>query len=275
MNARIGAAAGENRGGMDRTRDSVRRFDDRVADYVAARPGYPREVVTLLEAQGLPAGATVADIGSGTGKLSEVFLAAGHRVIGVEPNDAMRAAAAGVLGGQPRWRQQTGRADATGLADASVDAVVAGQAFHWFEPEATRREWTRILRPRGLVALIWNDRRREGCPILEDYDRLLTEHCSEYGEALRRAPAESALAAFFAPGTMHESRFANAQRLGWEGLRARALSASYVPREGPVHESFFAGLRESFDHHATGSGPAAVVDLLYDTRVFWGRLPPR
>src|SRR6185436_17975052 len=168
---------------MQPVRDSVRRFDDRVGPYVRARPGYPAEVVAFLEQQGLPRGATLADIGSGTGKLSAVFLAAGHPVIGIEPNDEMRAAAQQQLGGESRFRQQPGRAEATGLPDASVDAIVAGQAFHWFEPEATRREWVRILRPGGLVALIWNDRRLDGCPLLADYDRLLSEHCPEYGEA--------------------------------------------------------------------------------------------
>ncbi|HZM00860.1 MAG TPA: class I SAM-dependent methyltransferase, partial [Planctomycetota bacterium] len=104
-------------------------------------------------------------------------------------------------------------------------------------------------------------------------DRLLTEHCPEYGESLRRAPAEAALAAFFAPQPMHVARFDNAQSLDWEGFRARALSASYVPRSGPAHEGFFAALRESFRRHArTGPGTAPRVDLLYDTRVFWGRL---
>jgi SAM-dependent methyltransferase len=258
---------------MDTARDSVRRFDDRVADYVRARPGYPPAVEALLREQGLPAAATIADIGSGTGKLSEVFLAAGHRIVGVEPNDTMRAAAAELLGGHPRFRQQSGRAEATGLADASVDAIVAGQAFHWFEPKAARREFVRVLRPGGLVALIWNDRRLAGCPLLEDYDRLLSEHCPEYGERLRSAPPEPGLAAFFSPTPMHAACFENSQRLDWEGLRARALSASYVPRHGPAHEGFFAGLRESFRRHAA---PAAdgrpAVDLLYDTRVFWGLL---
>lgn len=260
---------------MPPVRDSVRRFDDRAGDYVRARPGYPAEVVALLEQHGLPRGATVADIGSGTGKLSQVFVAAGHHVVGIEPNDEMRAAAQALLGGEGRFRQQAGRSDATGLPDASADAIVAGQAFHWFEPVATRREWVRILRPGGLVALIWNDRRLAGCPLLAEYDRLLAEHCTEYGEALRRSPAESALAAFFAPGVMREARFDNRQRLDWEGYRQRALSASYVAREGPAHDAFFAALRASFERHATGSGPAAVAELLYDTRVFWGTLPPR
>ena len=260
---------------MQPVRDSVRRFDDRAGPYVRARPGYPAEVAALLEQQGLPRGATLADIGSGTGKLSEVFLAAGHRIIGIEPTDEMRAAAQALLGGEARFRQQPGRSDATGLPDASVDAIVAGQAFHWFEPQATRREWVRILRPGGLVALIWNDRRLVGCPLLAEYDQLLTAHCPEYGEGLRRSPAELALAAFFAPAAMTESRFDNSQRLDWEGYRQRALSASYVPREGPAHEAFFAALQQSFDRHAVGAGPAAVAELLYDTRVFWGRLPPR
>lgn len=128
--------------------DSVRRFDNRVDDYVASRPGYPAAVVEVLMQQGgLPAGARIADVGCGTGKLAEIFLAAGHTVVGVEPNDTMRDAAKASLGEQRGFSCLAGTAEATGLPDAPVSAVIAGQAFHWFKPKATRTGFRRILEP--------------------------------------------------------------------------------------------------------------------------------
>jgi SAM-dependent methyltransferase len=98
----------------------------------------------------------MADIGSGTGKLSVLFLDHGNTVCGVEPNDEMRAAAESLLSQHPNFVSVAATAEATGLPDHGFDFVIAGQAFHWFEPAAARREFVRILRPGGCVVLVWN-----------------------------------------------------------------------------------------------------------------------
>jgi SAM-dependent methyltransferase len=269
--------------------EGIRRFDDRVSDYERYRPGYPDTVAGVLAGHGVRVPADVADIGAGTGKLAEVFVRAGHRVVLVEPNEAMRGIAqrlfaapeghaSGVqaaAGGQPvaaphaavRAEVRAGTAEATGLPDASVDALTAGQAFHWFEPRATRREWRRILRPGGPVLLVWNDRRTAASPILADYEALLVEHCPDYAEVQRRTPTEADVRAFLGASAALES-FDNEQLLDWQGLLGRAMSASYVPKSGPAHQSFVAGLRRAFERHAEGGR----VRLPYDTRVFHGRL---
>ncbi len=250
--------------------DSVRRFDGRVENYDRFRPGYPDEIVARLQREaGLPAAGRIADLGAGTGKLAEVFLRAGYAVVGVEPNDAMRAAAAASLGGRPGFSLVAGTAEAVPLPDGSVDAVVAGQAFHWFEPRAARRECRRILAPGGgVVALIWNDRCTSGSPLLADYEELLRRHSPEYAALQRGAPDEAALAAFFAPCAMAELHCGNRQELSWEGLLGRVLSASYVPLSGPAHDALVAGLRASFERNARDGR----VTLPYDTRLFVGRL---
>ena len=139
--------------------DSTLRFSDRVEAYLAGRPRYPSELVTYLEATGaLPAAGSCADIGVGTGLSADPFLAAGHRVIGVEPNAPMRAAGLEYLARYPHYEARDGTAEATGLESNSVDLVIAGQAFHWFEPGRFRTESLRVLRPGGWAALIWNDR---------------------------------------------------------------------------------------------------------------------
>src|SRR5206468_7601123 len=119
---------------------------DRVAYYIRSRPHYPPAVLDFFQRQlQLRPDHVIADIGSGTGISSELFLANGNEVIGVEPNREMREAGDALLKPKyPRFRSVEGTAEATTLPDASVDYVVAGQAFHWFDPQAARTESRRI-----------------------------------------------------------------------------------------------------------------------------------
>src|SRR5438876_6048912 len=137
--------------------DPTQRFSNRVENYVRYRPGYPKEVLTLLKAEcGLKADSIIADIGSGTGILAELFLASGNRVFGVEPNREMREAGERLLQAYPRFTSIAGTAEATTLPNQSVDFITAGQAFHWFDRAQCLREFERILRPGGWVVLVWN-----------------------------------------------------------------------------------------------------------------------
>ena len=117
--------------------------------------------------------AVIADIGSGTGLLTEVFLNSGHRVLGIEPDPEMRAAADWLLQGYPRFTSIAATAEATSLADHSVEVVTVGQAFQWFDREQARREFLRILVPQGWVVLVWNRQRTTGTPFL------VALYCSE------------------------------------------------------------------------------------------------
>src|SRR5262249_25032267 len=161
------SSSSETRGDAMNDLRSTERFSDRVEDYVRYRPDYPRALVEWLHGLGVHPDWTVADIGAGTGISSKLFLDAGHRVTAVEPNDAMRAAAGRWLADEDRYHAVNGTAEATGLADGSVDLVIAAQAFHWFDKEKVRTEFARILSPHGLVAVFWNSRRLVGTPFLE------------------------------------------------------------------------------------------------------------
>ncbi len=249
--------------------DSVERFEDRVADFARWRPGYPAGLVDALrERAGLPVRGTVADVGCGTGKLAQNFLDAGYDVIGVEPGGAMRAAARAALGAHRRFRLVDGRAEDTGLPAGSVDAIAVGQAFHWFKARATREEFSRILRPGGLVVLVWNDRDESRCPLLADYERLLRAHAPEYLKVARRGEGEAAVESFFAPQPVRSIELRHAQQLDWEGVVGRVMSASYVPKAGPEHDALLAGLRVAFDRDQRGG----QVELAYVARAFCGRL---
>src|SRR5687767_9761581 len=110
------------------------RFSNRVGDYIRTRPGYPPGVLDVLRAEtGLTPATVVADVGSGTALSAEMFLKNGNRVLGVEPNADMRAAAETLLASYPNYHSIAGTAEDTTLPDQSIDLIVAGQAFHWFD----------------------------------------------------------------------------------------------------------------------------------------------
>lgn len=252
------------------TNDPTERFSTRVADYVKYRPGYPAAVLRLLEAEcGLSPSSVVADVGSGTGILSELFLKNGNRVYGIEPNREMRAAGERLLSSYPNFVSVDGRAEATTLDDASVDFVTAGQAFHWFDPPRARVEFKRVLRGGGWVVLIWNDRRTTGTPFLEDYERLLLEYGTDYKGVSERYAEESMLAALYGPSEMLTKSFDNEQVFDFEGLRGRHMSSSFVPQPGhPDFEPMMRELDSLFRRHARDGR----VLITYDTKLFYGRL---
>ena len=247
--------------------DPTKRFSNRVDNYIKYRPGYPPGIIEFFrEALGVAPGSIVADVGSGTGKLSEMLLEAGYQVTGVEPNDAMRAAAEYLLARFPSFRSVAAKAEETTLDDASVDLIVAGQAFHWFDQAAAKKEFERILKPGGHVALIWNDREPDGGPMLRAYEAFLREYCPEYATATHTDVAAESLEAFFGAGRVAEVRFENSQTLDYEGLKGRLLSCSYVPVEGPDFERLMEALPRLFDSHEKNGR----VTLVYETKVFYG-----
>lgn len=137
------------------TPNATDRFTGRASDYVAGRPSYPEESLdALFDGLGDPAALTVVDLGAGTGIAARLLAARGVRVIAVEPNAAMREHA--VPAANASWK--AGTAEQTGLARASVDLAAAFQAFHWFDHEVALREMTRIVRPGGRAAVVYNER---------------------------------------------------------------------------------------------------------------------
>lgn len=248
---------------------SVERFTSRVENYARYRPGYPIEIVDLLKTEcGLTLTSVVADIGSGTGKLSEIFLANGNVVIGVEPNAAMREVAERIFQDQSLFRSVDGSAEATTLPDTSVDLIVAGQAFHWFDPIKTRTEWIRILKPGGWAVLIWNDRQLQATPFLSDYEQLLIEFGTDYSE-VRHDKGMPAIQQFFDGDRFVMKGFPNTQVFDLDGLRGRVRSSSYTPEPNhPTFEPMMRQLEAIFDKHQKNG----YVSFDYETKVFYGQL---
>lgn len=252
------------------TPDPTRRFSSRVENYIRYRPTYPQSVVDLLKDEcGLTRESVVADVGSGTGILSELFLRYGNRVYGVEPNREMREAGERLLADFDNFVSVEGRAEATTLADRSVDLVTAGQSFHWFDRDGARREFARVLRASGWVVLIWNDRRTAGTPFLEDYERMLRDYGTDYREVSDGWANDELIQHFFGAGRVLLKTFENRQVFDFEGLKGRLMSASYAPEPG--HTNFLPMMQTLifvFERYAKDG----KVTVEYDTKVFYGRL---
>lgn len=246
------------------------RFSGRVADYVKYRPGYPVEILDLLASQcGLTPESVVADIGSGTGKLSQLFLENGNLVYGVEPNTGMREAAEQLFAEYATFESVDGSAELTRLPDECCDLIVAGQAFHWFKPEYARREFARILRSDGFVALIWNDRKTEGSAFSAEYDELLTAVAPDYRKTVDHKQFDIATLAAFFGGPFRETQFPYSQAFDQNGLIGRAASSSYFPpRNSNEFAAAVAKLITLFERFAKNNR----VTFEYTTRVFYGKL---
>ena len=251
-------------------RDTVARFSDRAQDYAKYRPHYSPDVLVALEREcGLRPDHVIADVGCGPGLLAEILLQNGNRVIGVEPNLEMREAGEQYLARYANFRMVDGSAENTALADASMDFVVAGQAFHWFRPPQARTEFARILKPGGWAVLIWHDRDTQATPFLRAYEDFLHGYSVDYQQVNHKTVASrEVITRFFAPDRVQFIAQQTRQHFDFEGLRGRLLSSSYVPREGPAAETMLQKLPELFSKYADDG--QVVVE--YETKIYYGHL---
>jgi SAM-dependent methyltransferase len=249
--------------------NATSRFSGRVENYIRYRPGYPPGVLKALQTEcGLTSGHVIADIASGTGIWTRLMLENGNPVFGVEPNPEMREAGERLLAEFPKFTSIAGTAEATTLADQSVDFVTAAQAAHWFDRARSRREFARILKPAGWLVLLWNERLTDSTPFLRDYENLLLSFGTDYQD-VRHERTTEAVNEFFDPAPFQARAFPKQQEFDYAGLEGRLLSSSYVPGpESPKHAPMLRELRRVFDAHAV----AEQVICEYKTRLYFGRL---
>jgi SAM-dependent methyltransferase len=250
--------------------DPTQRFSSRVNNYVKYRPSYPAAIIDLLSAEcGLTQDSIVADVGSGTGLLAELFLKAGNRVLGIEPNREMRETGEQLLKGYQRFGSIDATAEVTTLPAHSVDFITAGQAFHWFDRARVGAEFARILRSQGWIVLIWNERRIDSTPFLRAYEQLLRTYSTDYAEVDHKLIDQDVIRAAFPTMSFQLRTFNNEQRFDLAGVTGRLLSSSYAPETGhPKHAPLLAELAAIFEEHQQNG----EIVLKYDTRVNYGQV---
>jgi ubiquinone/menaquinone biosynthesis C-methylase UbiE len=240
-------------------------------DYERGRPGWPAEVV---EIPGLPSTSTVLELAAGTGKLTRLLVAAFDRVIAVEPAEAMRRL---LVQRRPEAEILAGSAEEIPLADASVDAVFAAEAFHVFDGERAVAEFARVLRPRGALVLMWNFPAGPTEPSIAAVEQYLQQRAPDRAEVgydpldlnstryesgeWRRPFAESPFEEF------EEERFPNPQTIGPDGLVAFFASMGWIadlpdPDRLPLLDQVRSLL------------PAGEYRRRWETHVHWTRLAP-
>jgi len=251
--------------------DPRQRFSDRVGDYVRYRPGYPPAAMDWVARRaGLGAGSPVADIGSGTGIFTGLLLAIGATVFAVEPNDAMRAAAEAALGDRPNFRSIPGSAEETGLPAHSVGLVTCAQAFHWFDVPRTRLEFTRILRPGGWCALIWNSARIGASAFAQGYEAIKETYGIDFQQIRHEGRVrDERCDQLYGAGRWELHSFDSAQPLDLAGLKGRLRSSSYAPKEG--HASH-APMMEALSRLFEATQVEGKVTMSYSTNVYLGQL---
>ena len=244
--------------------DPKKRFSSRVANYIKYRPSYPPEIIDFLEKKEILAKNTViADIGSGTGILTKIFLDHGNRVYGVEPNKDMREAAEKILQEYTNFASLEGSAESTGLEERSIDLIIAGQAFHWFDIEEAKREFIRILKPGGNVVLIWNNRAKAGSDFNSEYESFMLKYGTDYKEVMKK---EGNVKRFY---IYQKEAFYNFQELDFNSFKGRVLSASYIPlSDSPIFPKMIVELEELFIKHQRNG----IIRIEYDTEIYYGQL---
>lgn len=247
--------------------DSTKRFSNRVENYVKYRPHYPKEIITFLaEAIELTPECIIADIGSGTGISTELFLQNGNKVYGIEPNKEMREAGEKYLEKYEKFISVAGTAEDTLLESDSMDIIVCGQAFHWFDTDKCKIEFTRIIKNNGYVVLMWNERNTNNSTLLSDYDSLIKKFGTDYDKVCQKDEQVNENIKIFFDARGYKIKFiSNYQLFDFEGFKGRLLSSSYVPAE---NEEMITELKELFDKYQKDG----VVKFEYDTNIYYGQL---
>ena len=237
-------------------------FSSTVDAYRRGRPSYPSEAVDwLVQALRLAPGRTVVDIGAGTGKFTALLVPSGAYLVAVEPLAAMREGFAADL---PELNVADGSAEAIPLADQSADAIVAAQAFHWFDRARALPEFARVLRNDGRLGVIWNDI-DTAVEWASDFYAIVSP-----GRDVTPVPWSAAvgdLAPWFGP--RHEASFAFAHVQDRDSLLARVDSMSWIAaRPVDEREDIKRRVGALLDTHPSLAG-RDNFDLPYVTHAWW------
>lgn len=247
-------------------------FSGKFSNYSKYRPGYPQNLLRLMEEHNALTPVTVvADIGSGTGIMSQLFLENGNTVYGVEPNDEMRQYSSISFRTYPNFHSVKGTGENTGLHDNSVGLVVCAQSFHWLNPDSVKKEFQRILIDQGHVGLIWNDKTQEENSFNSDYESIckrFKKFRPKYSSSGGTLIDHNIIDNFF-KGSYKKMELENHQDLTLEGVMGRYSSTSYaIGPEEAGYESLVTEMKEAFRKYQNDGR----VRIQYITKIFLGRV---
>jgi len=247
--------------------DNTNRFSDKSENYAKYRPGYPVRILQFLKDYNFCDKSIIADIGSGTGILTKIFLENGNNVYAVEPNEKMREKANSLLNKFKNYFPINGTAENTTLPNNSVDFIVVGTAFHWFDATRALNEFRRILIENGVLVLIWNDRKTDTL-FLTEYETILKTFSKEYQGGTRRNISDDVIEKYFRKD-FKKITLENNQEFSFDELIGRFSSSSYSPKEGTSeYNDSYNLLKRIFDQYKINN----KVLFKYDTNIFIGRI---
>ncbi|MBS2966066.1 methyltransferase domain-containing protein [Actinocrinis puniceicyclus] len=235
------------------------------ADYERVRPSYPtRSLAVLADALDLRAGRCVAEVGAGTGKFTRLLALTGARVVAVEPVAAMRVRLAELL---PQVETVDGLAEATGLPDGAVDAVVAAQAWHWFDPSAAMAEVERITHRRGRLGLVWNTL-DETVPWVAEYSKIYRQWRTEAVPGHRDGRWRRFFDALAGWTPLAAEHVPNPYVTDRDGVLGQALTSSMISTlDADSRDQVRRELEAVLDRHEASSGDR--IEIPYVTDVYW------
>ena len=230
---------------------SHNKFTDRAKKYSDYRPSYSNDFIDYLyESTKLSEDSIIADIGSGTGKLSKLLIERGNTVMCVEPNDNMRSEAEKLLSDYKGFNSINATAEETTLQDNTIDLIACGTSFHWFDKEKCHKEFKRILKSTGKVDIVWNGI-ADTCILQNELADIYIKYCPDYVLREERPKREDIVAEFFRGEQFEKKIFYNTIDQDFESLKGGCLSSSFAPKvTDENYAEFINELENMFNKHS-------------------------
>ena len=245
---------------------NIDKFTGKAENYEKFRPSYPIEILNSFYDYNLNQNSIIADIGSGTGKLTKIFLENGNIVYAVEPNDDMRNMAISTLNEYKNFISIKGSAEITTLQNKIIDFVTVGQAFHWFNPLKALDEFKRILKNNGVLALVWNNGKTSSA-FMQEYENIL-DNIKNHNNKNHRDISDETIEKYYSKD-YKKLTVENIHELNFNEILGRVLSSSCSPKENTKEYYETRNLlKEIFNKYKQND----KIIIEYETVIYIGRL---